>query len=407
MVNILNYNDTQKLIFISCIIYLFCPLFGIVVLLVSILSGNNNKRLLFYFFILLALYMGLINSTKIPVTDQAMYYEAYKLVPNRSLWENLTGIYGTHGKMTTKEMGFGLLNVIGYYITFGSYPLFITLFTFILYMLYYYAIYNWFKFLNIRKVTLYIVSAVITLTFFTQFFNLTIHLQRQMIATAVIIFSIIQTIVKGKIQWLWVLIAISLHTSVGLFLPLFVIIFFIKKITRKLIIIILGGFAVLISVLNYIATSLLNSLGGDIYALNRLQSMGNSQEDAMATGLVMLVSLPLAFISIKDILTKEKCYDNNSIILYLFYLFNIIFSIFNPDNTMQYRYFMMSYGFIPFILPLLSWKINFGEKIYLLIIPVFFFFRFYFTFEQITFRYAPIEYVLLGNVFTLFNYNYI
>ncbi len=400
------YTDIQKLLVISCIIYLLCPLLGLFLLLISILSGCKEKRVLNTFFVLLALYMGLVNSTKIPVTDQQMYYEAYKLVPHRSLWENLTGIYGTHGDMTTKEMGYGLLNVVGYYITLGSYPLFITVFTFALYMLYYAAIYKWFNYIHVKKPYIYIISAVITLTFFTQFFNITIHLQRQMIATAVIIYSIVQTIIKGKVPWILVIIGISLHTSVGLFLPLFILVSFFKRLTKKQILIIVGAFALLISSLNIIAASLLSKLGGDVYALNRLQTMGaTNREEAMASGIVMLVSIPLVFISIKNISDKNQTCPANTIILYMFYLFNIVFSAFNPDNTMQYRYFMMSYGFIPFILPLLSRKLNLGWKIYLFVIPAFFFLRFYLTFEEIIYTYAPVEYVALGNVFTLFNYN--
>lgn len=407
----MNYNlskalDTHKFIFLVCCIYLISPLSGLFLLfLFTVSKHSNNTVALYFFFCLLALYIGLINSTKIPVTDQIMYYEAYKLVPQRNLWENLTGIYGTHGEMTTKEIGFGLFNFVGYYCTFGSYPLFITVFTFILYMLYYDAIYKWFNFIKVKNSTLYIISAVVTLTFFTQFFNITIHLQRQMIATAFIIYAITQTIVKNKVSWWIVILGFTMHTATGLFIPLFLILQFYKKIQKKQILLILLGFILLISSLNYIAASLLSVIQLDVYALNRLEKMGSSNEDAMSNNIIMLVSIPLVFISLRNLLASEKKIGpSNENILYLFYLFNVTFSVLNPDNTMQYRFFMMSYGFIPLILPLLAKKKSY-EKAWLVIVPFFFFLRFFFTFEDIVFKYAPVEYIAFGNVFTLFNYN--
>lgn len=73
---------------------------------------------------------------------------------------------------------------------------------------------------------------------------------------------------------------------------------------------------------------------------------------------------------------------------------------------MQYRYFMMSYVFIPFIMPLASRKLVLTEKLFLIAVPTFLFIRFYMTFDDIVFDFAPVEEVMTSDVFSLFNYNH-
>lgn len=409
-----SYNvkiETQNVLFVSCLLYLACPLLGLLILLTFILSRINNKdkKIIYLFFFLLSLYLGLINSSKIPVTDQLMYYEAYSMVPQRNILENLMGIYGDR-ELTPKEMGFGLLNLIGYYITMGNYPLFITLFTVLLYMLYFDAIYKWFYYIQVQQPICYIISAILILAFFTQFYNITIHLQRQMLATAVVVHAIVQTIIRDKVAWPSVILSFTLHTSVGIFLPLFIFYRYIKKLSLVKILLVVGIFIFLMSGLSTLATFLISVIGGvDVYALNRLEGMNNAgREEAMPIAVVMLISIPLTLISLKNIhfVNKYKI-RSNEIVLYVFYFFLISFSIFNPNNTMQYRYFMMSYGFIPFIIPLFFRKLNQLELLYLLVLPVFLILCFYFTFESIPFSYAPLEIILFGNIYSLFNYNLI
>lgn len=410
-----NYSvkiETQNNeLFVSCLLYLVCPLLGLLILLAFILSRINNKdkRIIYLFFFLLSLYLGLINSSKIPITDQLMYYEAYSMVPQRNILENLMGIYGDR-ELTPKEMGFGLLNLIGYYMTMGNYPFFITLFTVLLYMLYFDAIYKWFYYIHVRQPICYIISAILILAFFTQFFNITIHLQRQTLATAVVVHAIVRTVIRDKVSWPSVILSLTLHTSVGIFLPLFIFYSHIKKLSFIKILSVVSIFVFLIGSLSTLATFLISVIGGvDIYALNRLEGMNDeNREEAMPMALVVLISLPLTLISLKNILlANKKKYQSNETALYVFYFFLISFSIFNPSNTMQYRYFMMSYSFIPFILPVFSRRLNQLEILYLFALPFFSILRFYLTFKSIPFTYAPLEIILFGNIYSLFNYNLI
>ena len=223
-------KEQSKIILVALLLYCFMPLLGILWLLFFILhSGIHYRRPTYILFLLLAIYMGLINSTKVPYNDQVMYHEAFLLVPHRTLWQNMTGIYGLRLGPTTKELSFGLLNVVGYYVSLGKYALFITLFTTTIYMLIFDSIYKWFHYLKLHKPLYYILSGIFTIAFFTQYFNLTIHLQRQMFATAVIMYALVRMVTTSKIPWWIVILAVTMHTSVGLFPPLFVFYQFSRK----------------------------------------------------------------------------------------------------------------------------------------------------------------------------------
>lgn len=111
-----------------------------------------------------------------------------------------------------------------------------------------------------------------------------------------------------------------------------------------------------------IAGSMLNSLGGDVYALERLSDAGNSTEDSFSYSFLMIFTLPLVLIIAKNVFSKEK--NENKTQEYLFYVFFlaiVIFYLLTPDATMQYRYFMMSYSFWPFVIPLLFSKSRYGK----------------------------------------------
>lgn len=401
------YNNEKKLwLMLLAIIYLIVPIIGLVLTTFFIISQKIKEKEAYYFlFILLAIYIGLINATKTPVSDQYNYMNAYLLVPKQSFWNSLVNIYGSKytDNYTTKEMGFGLLNIIGYFTSFGYYPLFILEFTVLLYILYFISIYNFFNHLKIENKESYILSATFILTFFTQFFNLTIHLQRQEIATALMIYAIVNYCINQKPNWLLVLISIAFHTSTAFFLPIFFIEYYLDK-SKRTKVIALITYIILLNIIPLFATSLSSLFGYELYGIDRLSKMGSSQEDRFDAQLTLLVSIPALLISLKNIINITKSTNKTESSFYAFYISLIMFVLTTPDNTMQYRYFMMSYGFIAFILPLLYKKTNLVSNIYLFILPCFLIIRFYATFNDIVFDYAPVENILSDNIFQLLFY---
>lgn len=412
-VEYVNNGAIKKIIFFFCILYLILPVVAIVFLFGMLFYQSRAKidtRYLFLFFGMLALYMGLINVTKVPYSDQVQYMNAYLLVPKQSIWQSLTNIYGerTMTSGSTKEMGYGLLNIIGYVTSFGSYPLFVIEFICLLYWLYFMAIKRFFEIVSPAYSVSCILAASMILCFFSQFFNLTIHLQRQEIATAVMIYAIVDYSVTDKYhlkQFLIPLFSVTLHTSVGLFLPLFFVKQFFKGIVkRKQVLVVISVVLILLVLSTVLAASLLSSLGGqEIYALDRMAVAGSSEEDTFDISFILIFNIPLIFISLKNIwypsLFGEETKEN---VFYLFYLIVSSFTLLTPDATMRYRYFMMSYAFWPFLLPLLIKKKNSLLKPYLLVVVAFLFFRFFATFEAMPWKYASLEDVLTDNVVFLY-----
>ena len=391
-------QQNSKLMFVAIVLFLLMPIVGILFAATIVIQNNiKDKRIYFFLFLLMALYMGVINVTKTPASDQVQYMNAYMQIPNQTLFESLTNIYGDSSRLTYKEMGYGLLNFLGYYISFGNYKLFIIEFTVFLYMLLMISIYKFFTYLEVYPFKYYIISAIFILCFFSQFFNITIHLQRQIIATAVMIWALIDTTIKQKVNWFIALIAVTLHTSVALFLPVFAFVYFRKRLKVWHIFCLMAIFCLSMSILSSISSVFLSLIGGDVYGLSRLANAGTSIEDRFNTNIMLFFSIPLLYISIRE-LWKNRYNINNSInLLFIAYCFLICFSYLNPDNTMQYRYFMMSYSFMPFILPLMFKRNNNYRKIYLFLIAAFFLFRFYATFEDMVWDYASVEDVLLKN----------
>ena len=391
-------QQNSKLMFVAIVLFLLMPIVGILFAATIVIQNNiKDKRIYFFLFLLMALYMGVINVTKTPASDQVQYMNAYMQIPNQTLFESLTNIYGDSSRLTYKEMGYGLLNFLGYYISFGNYKLFIIEFTVFLYMLLMISIYKFFTYLEVYPFKYYIISAIFILCFFSQFFNITIHLQRQIIATAVMIWALIDTTIKQKVNWFIALIAVTLHTSVALFLPVFAFVYFRKRLKVWHIFCLMAIFCLSMSILSSISSVFLSLIGGDVYGLSRLANAGTSIEDRFNTNIMLFFSIPLLYISIRE-LWKNRYNINNSInLLFIAYCFLICFSYLNPDNTMQYRYFMMSYSFMPFILPLMFKRNNNYRKIYLFLIAAFFLFRFYETFEDMVWDYASVEDVLLKN----------
>lgn len=408
---LLKSNKENRNLVVLFLLFCINPVLGIVILTMFIICSNKvscNRPLNLLFF-MMAIYMGLLNATKTPASDQIQYMNAYLLVPKQSIWASLTNIYGEHynGAGTTKEMGYGFLNIIGYILSFGYYPLFVLEFTVCLYMLGFKAIKRLFRVVRPNNWLILTVSAIYIMCFYSQYFNLTIHLQRQEIATAVMLMAIVDYCVAEKYTWknfMLPLFAMTLHTSVGIFLPFFCLRKIFKdRIGKKQFLLIMGLVIVIVFSCVAIAGSMLNSLGGDVYALERLSDAGSSTEDSFSYSFLMIFTLPLVLIIAKNVFSKERnANKTQEYLFYVFFLAIVIFYLLTPDATMQYRYFMMSYSFWPFVIPLLFSKKSLWENIVLASICIFLFIRFYLTFENMPWQYTSVTNALTCDAISLF-----
>lgn len=400
---------TSRIVFYFVLFMVF-PLMGILLLLIEVLSAKHiNKIDLFLFFLLLAFYLGAINATKTPISDQFNYMMAYKEVPQMGFVKSLFNLYGSdkaaiHGA-SSKEFGFGVLNYIGYYLTFGNYPLFIFLFSVGLYYILFYSIYL-FYIETCKEAKMRIIAGVLSISFFTQFFNLTIHLQRQEIAVVVMMLAIVKSLRQGKINWILSIVACSLHTSVVLFMPGLLLGKSFKQMSKKWILCFLLMWIMFFVFVNILGLYFTNVMG-ETYVFDRMVTAGESEEHRKAMSLVLLITIPMLLISLKKLFFSDKQTVKRERVLYFIYV-QIALSIFViSDNTLQYRFFMMSYVFIPFLFPQIFDNRYFPvslNKFFNLVIPVFLIIRFYVTFEDIVFEYAPLSDVLVNNFFYLLTY---
>ena len=122
----------------------------------------------------IAIYLGSINATKQPSGDQVNYYVAYMNVPLVGFIKSLIYIYGNDyfvesGRtQISGEFMNGVYNYLGYYLTFGYYPLFAALYTFVEYLMIYLGLYKVFRKAQMPKYP--IVCGVLILSFFYLFF---------------------------------------------------------------------------------------------------------------------------------------------------------------------------------------------------------------------------------------------
>lgn len=352
-------------------------------------KGINEQKLMFVF-VVFASYMGVINSGKFPGGDQANYWAVYMKVPQEGLLWAINHIYGFRDSTNGKEFMNGLYNYFGYYLTAGQYGLYIFINTLFVYMPFFYVIKELFK--DKRNGKYAILAGVICLCFFTQFFNLTIHLQRQVLAFSIFIYAMYVKAKTGKTNYLLLFIAIFTHSTILFFIPFLYFDFFYERVTLKRALQVLVLSLIAIFIVNRIMmSSEIEQLNDNAlsYSLSRIHEGGGSDGIDFNLQNFLVFNLPLLFVSLRKMFVTglkriEYVVNNTFLLLFIFVL------SFTGSDLVQYRFSFFTYGYIGFLLPsLMSEKSSVSRNFYM-IISVFFIARFYLTFSQIIWTYDPI-----------------
>lgn len=351
-------------------------------------ADNRSCAVLFAVF---ASYMAVINASKFPGGDQANYWAVYMKVPEQGFWWAVNHIYGYHDSTNGKEFMNGIYNYVGYYITGGCYPLYIWLNTIAVYLPFYYGIKKMFE--RRRNAKWAILAGVLCLSFYTQFFNLTIHLQRQVLAYAIVMGLYYLKASTGKINLWGVAIAVFTHTTTIFFLPFLFLDLFYKRIGVKRLLLIGELLLAVLFVVGRITSAAevtreeSNAL---TYSISRVQSMEAADDGGrLNLPMFLLFNIPLLCITILNITRRglsryEYITYNSYIVLFLFVL------SMSGSPLVQYRYAFFTYGYIGLILPVFLCGRDSGlYRFYAAAISLFFIARFYMTFAQITWRYDP------------------
>lgn len=426
-----NYYVQWSQVIVELIIFvLLPPIIGLPLVIYRAFQykSNNNTNATNYiaFMMCIAAYLAAINATKAPGGDQVNYFVAYKNVPEQGFIGSLIHIYGLSTQLDPEmtkisgEFMNGVYNYIGYYLTFGYYPLFAAIFTFMQYFLIFIGLYNFCQCL--RKPHIPIVAGCLIIAFFYLFFNLTMQIQKQFMAQCIMMYVIGKYANTGKMDWkLWIIVGIAIftHAATGLFLPLLLYKPLRENLHKKSIIILGGIFFLFVFLGPQLAGNITSDNSSTLsYGLSRLAASEGAkdgaslnEEDMLIRGMnvapahLIVIGFPILFIVLKSLFLNRKRIRNGGENLILNIVLLLLLSIIAMTNqpTAQYRYFMMLYAFMPFIYPFAFQKIN-QRNNFLKLLSVIMIAWFYLDFEKIIWHYAPeIDIILKSPILLIFS----
>lgn len=427
----LGHAINWQKITVDLILFALLPLFiGLPYIVVKTMQLKNKAKYSDYlsFMICIALYFAAINATKMPGGDQINYYIAYKNVPVLGFFKSLVHIYGISAQINPESMKIsgefmnGVYNYIGYYLTFGYYPLFEAILSFSQYFLVMLGFYHFSKSLN--KPHIVIITGCLIFSFFYLFFVMSLQIQKQVLAQCIMMYVLGKYSDTGKMtKTLWVIafIAFFTHAATGLFLPLL----FFKPLRSKLnkrSIIFLGA---IFFIFIFLGPKLAGNIASDndsalSYGISRLaQSEGTkdgaslNEEDMLISGInvapmhLLVIGFPLLLIVLKGMFLSSKEKSEKELFILNVSLLLILSIIAMTNQPLaQYRYFMMLYAFVPFIYPF-AFDIKRRRDLFLKVLSVLMIIWFYMDFEKIIWRYAPeIDIIVKSPILLIFsNYN--
>lgn len=402
------------------VLFLFLPIFiGLPFVIWQVWknkTGRKTEYLLLIFCI--AAFLGAINATKTPAGDQYQYFCAYNNVPIHGFWYSLVNIYGYINPWEevrtsiSGEFMNGVYNYVGYYLTFGYYPLFAFIYTFISYLLLFIGLYKFCS--TFEKPHIPIVCGILTIAFFYLYFQYTLQIQKQFFAQAIIMYVIGDYAKNGKLylrDWIALFCAVFTHQSMLFFIPFLVLKRFRKQMNRGtelLILLVLG-------LLIYYGPSLLGGGANNVssnaltYGVNRFANSeinNDTKENALVFSQVLVIALPMALICWKKMMAYRRHFmASQSFLVVVVSLLLVTVTVMFKQPTAQYRFFMMLIAFMPFIYPMSFDKIKLRDNV-LKGIAVVMIAWFFVQYDKIVWSYAPEIHVLFKNPILLVAANY-
>lgn len=402
------------------VLFLFLPIFiGLPFVIWQVWknkTGRKTEYLLLIFCI--AAFLGAINATKTPAGDQYQYFCAYNNVPIHGFWYSLVNIYGYINPWEevrtsiSGEFMNGVYNYVGYYLTFGYYPLFAFIYTFISYLLLFIGLYKFCS--TFEKPHIPIVCGILTIAFFYLYFQYTLQIQKQFFAQAIIMYVIGDYAKNGKLylrDWIALFCAVFTHQSMLFFIPFLVLKRFRKQMNRGtelLILLVLG-------LLIYYGPSLLGGGANNVssnaltYGVSRFansETNNDTKENALVFSQVLVIALPMALICWKKMMAYRRHFmASQSFLVVVVSLLLVTVTVMFKQPTAQYRFFMMLIAFMPFIYPMSFDKIKLRDNV-LKGIAVVMIAWFFMQYEKIVWSYAPEMHVLFKNPILLVAANY-
>lgn len=348
-----------------------------------VLKRNPAESDLHFWLGLLALWISLVNMTKTPASDQIMYQHLFAKYAYIDLWDGMFDYTSTK----LKEPVYGLYQYICYHLFWGNDKIFFLTTSFISY---------YFLFLSANIILQKagqgiqaVVFGVVCCTFFNQFFYLSIHLLRQVMAFSIVLYAVALRTEDGRNHWLLLVCATLIHTTSAIFagLALFPCIYHRMNL-KETVLMLLPLFIITIGSITF-GSFMLSVLGDNNAGAYAFKRMSTDYDDGVASSpvTIAIMLIPLSFIALQTLfrLSKQKRRHYQSPLYPIIYLF-LILAIFIISMTgrplMQYRFLFVTYQILPFLLPLLFPPKSIWRQPYFLLVGILFVLRFLLTFNN-------------------------
>lgn len=235
-----------------------------------------------------------------------------------------------------------------------------------------------------------VLCGVLCLSFFNQFFLLTVHLQRQFIAYSIIVYLMTLKATTGRTNVLLIIVAFFTHTTAILFVPfLYLDLFYRRMGFKRMVFISILVVGALFIVTHFIgADDVEEETNALNYSLQRIKNAG--EDDVKFKPLEFLIfNFPMVIIALSRMFKTflkpiEYVVYNTYILLFLF-----VVSM-TGNELVQYRYSFFTYGYLGMIMPMFCYEKRIVTRLFYPIVSVFFVARFYLTFNNTSWVYDPI-----------------
>lgn len=392
-------HHISELCFVLFLLFLINPIVGIICSCISVLKKKTYSNLLLVA-LLLAFYLSALNTTKVIESDLAGYVDRFLKVSQYGYIKTLT--YQTDFE-SFKDVGYGTFVYISYYVLFGNYRLFIFVITFLIYILLFMSI---IKMGKQKMIPIYLLLAsTITIAFFSQFFTLTAHLIRQMLASSVFIYALTFKDVSHKKYYFLCLLSFSFHSSLALVIILSFLPFFNRRLKKKEFLMLLLFTVSFVSVFSVAASYLLELITGGgqvVNDLGRVASMkglsDGGEEESSQIIFIGISAIMLIICMLEYFCNKVIAYP---VVINLCIVWSLLIMSLSVSPLLQYRFFYILYFFLPFILFLYPRNNYVISKVICLIVSLSMVIRFFMLFESSAFHYTSVVSALLSPYFLL------
>lgn len=405
----------MKQIVAVVLVFMLNPTLGLVLSLLVALNTSDDYRSnrgdLLQFILITAMWISLINITKTISGDQGIYTRMFVAVRENGFVNSVFNAWGGTGK----EPAFSFIMWCLYWLTGGNVRMYYFLLSMAIYLFHFMATYALFKKMDLPKGVL--ICGVLLLTFFTQYFVMTLQILRQMLAAGVMIYALVYRVVNGRNNWFLLIAAVLIHTSSAFFAGVSLVPWFYSWMGWKRIAIVLGCFIPIIVFNGAVAGLFGGSTGIDAidYGLATYGNTGYADAGGLDVKIILIVFIPLAITGVKLLRQyKIQYYDegdeDNSFsailpVVYICFMLMIFVLSFTKSPLVQYRFFYYSYSFLPLMLPLLVVKPP-KNTTYWFVLSAFLIIRFFLIHNHSTWRYASVSDILASTIYYYWTGNF-